>query len=107
MSPKNILLIFTDMQRADTIGALGNPHIQTPNLDRLVREGTSFTRCYTPSPVCVPARCCMHYGLYPQSTGLFTNGRMMDDNGASLASILIVIVFVVLGVVGLVLSLMQ
>lgn len=88
MGKKNILLIFTDMQRADTIGALGNGIIQTPNLDRLVREGTSFTRCYTPSPVCVPARCCMHYGLYPQSTGLFVNGRMMDDNGASLAAIL-------------------
>jgi choline-sulfatase len=83
---RNVLFIFTDMQRADTIGALGNPTIQTPNLDRLAREGTAFTRCYTPSPVCVPARCCMHYGLYPQRTGLYVNGRMMDDNGASLAS---------------------
>jgi choline-sulfatase len=83
---RNILLIFTDMQRADTVGALGNPHIQTPHLDRLVREGTAYTRCYTPSPVCVPARCCMHYGLYPQRTGLFENGRMMADNGLSLAS---------------------
>ena len=65
----NVLVVFTDMQRADTIAALGNPVIRTPNLDRLVREGTAFTSCYTPSPVCVAARCSMHYGLYPRRTG--------------------------------------
>ena len=84
----NILLIFTDMQRADTIHALGNNIIKTPNLDRLVNEGTAFTSCYSPSPVCVPARCCMHYGLYPQKTGLFMNGVMPEDNGHSLPALL-------------------
>ncbi|NJL31350.1 MAG: sulfatase-like hydrolase/transferase [Phycisphaerales bacterium] len=84
----NILFLFTDMQRADTIHALGNAVIQTPNLDRLVREGTSFTNAYSPCPVCVPARCCMHYGLYPQKTGLFDNGKMMEDNGASYPQVL-------------------
>ena len=88
MNQPNILLFFTDMQRADTVGALGNPHIQTPNLDRLVREGTAFSRCYSPSPVCIPARCCMHYGRNPQRTGLFVNGRMMDDDGKSYPEIL-------------------
>lgn len=79
----NILLLFTDMQRFDTIGALGNPHIKTPNLDRLVREGTAFTHAYTPSPVCVPARCSLHYGRYPQQTGCYGNGSMPDDDGTS------------------------
>ncbi len=79
----NLLILFTDMQRADTIHALGNPVIRTPNLDRLVAEGTAFTNAFSPSPVCVPARCCMHYGLYPQNTGLYQNGAMMEDNGAS------------------------
>jgi len=89
MSKKpNVLLIFTDMQRADTIHALGNPIIKTPNLDRLVKEGTAFNSCYSPSPVCVPARCCMHYGVYPQKTGLFTNGTMPPDNGNSIPAIL-------------------
>ena len=55
----NVLILFTDMQRADTIRALGNPVIRTPNLDRLATEGTAFTSCYTPSPVCVSARCSM------------------------------------------------
>ncbi|MEM7531702.1 MAG: sulfatase-like hydrolase/transferase [Chloroflexota bacterium] len=84
----NILILFTDMQRADTIHALGNETIKTPYLDRLVAEGTTFTNCFSPSPVCTPARCCMHYGLYPQKTGLFANGKMMDDNGASYPAVL-------------------
>ncbi|MFC1454090.1 sulfatase, partial [Verrucomicrobiota bacterium] len=84
----NILVLFTDMQRADTIHALGNHVIRTPHLDRLVREGTAFTNCFSPSPVCVSARCCMHYGMYPQRTGLFSNGRMMDDNGSSYPAVL-------------------
>ena len=75
----NILLLFTDMQRFDTIGALGNPVIRTPHLDRLVREGTAFTAAYTPSPVCVPARCSMHYGRYPARTGVADNTAMPPD----------------------------
>lgn len=84
----NILLFFTDMQRYDTIGALGNQIIKTPNLDRLVKEGTAFNSCYSPSPVCIPARCSMHYGLYPAKTGLAVNGAMMEHNEKSLADIL-------------------
>jgi arylsulfatase A-like enzyme len=56
----NILILLTDDQRADTIAALGNPHIRTPNLDRLVRRGTAFTRAYCmgslQGAVCVPSR---------------------------------------------------
>ncbi|MEI6810204.1 MAG: sulfatase-like hydrolase/transferase, partial [bacterium] len=84
----NILILFTDMQRADTIHALGNNTIKTPHLDRLVNEGTAFTNCYSPSPVCVPARCSFHYGLYPQKTQSFGNSSMMADNGNSFQAVL-------------------
>ncbi|MBT4823383.1 MAG: sulfatase-like hydrolase/transferase [Lentisphaerae bacterium] len=84
----NILLIFTDMQRADTIHALGNPVIRTPNLDRLAREGTAFTSAYSPCPVCVPARWCMHYGQYTGRSDLYANGRMPEDDGRSLPAML-------------------
>lgn len=84
----NILLLFTDMQRFDTINALNNPAIQTPNLNRLVREGTSFSNSYSPCPVCIPARWCMHYGQYSRKSKLFVNGRMPDDNGNSLPAVL-------------------
>ncbi|MCX6953148.1 MAG: sulfatase-like hydrolase/transferase [Verrucomicrobia bacterium] len=56
----NILFIFADDQRADTIAALGNRHIQTPNLDRLVRRGVAFNRAYMQGGMqgatCVPSR---------------------------------------------------
>ena len=38
----NIVFLFTDQQRYDTIAALGFPHLITPNMDRLVNEGVSF-----------------------------------------------------------------
>jgi len=69
----NILFIFTDQQRHDSIAALGNPIIRTPALDRLCNEGTAFTRAYSPCPVCVPARYAMHSGLPPHSTGIVDN----------------------------------
>lgn len=73
MKPPNILLIVTDQQRFDTVHALGNDFIRTPALDRLADEGTAFTRCYTPSPVCGPARASLHTGCYPWRTGVYEN----------------------------------
>ncbi len=56
----NVVFLFTDDQRADTIAALGNKHIKTPNLDKLVGRGTAFTRAYCmgamQGAVCVPSR---------------------------------------------------
>lgn len=80
----NILHILVDQMRFDCIGALGNPAIQTPALDRLVQRGTSFTSAYSPCPVCIPARCSMIYGQYPHNTGCYENGTMPVDGRASL-----------------------
>lgn len=52
----NVLLILSDDQRPDTIAALGNPTIQTPALDRLVRSGTVLAGMTCASPICVPSR---------------------------------------------------
>lgn len=56
----NVLLLFADDQRADTIAALGNPSIQTPNLDALARSGLSFQRAYMQGGLngatCMPSR---------------------------------------------------
>jgi len=56
----NVLFFFTDDQRADTIAALGNPAIKTPNLDRLARSGVVFNRAYMQGGLqgatCVPSR---------------------------------------------------
>jgi arylsulfatase A-like enzyme len=75
----NILLLFTDQQRFDTIAALGNPVIKTPSMDRLVEEGTTFTRAYTPSPVCISGRCSMVTGQPAHITGCTDNVPMPQD----------------------------
>jgi len=69
----NVLFVMTDQQRADTIAALGNEHIYTPNLDRLVARGVSFTNAYSTCPVCVPARLTIRTGREPRTTGVYTN----------------------------------
>ena len=62
----NILFLFADDQRADTIAAWGNEHIRTPNLDRLVHEGFSFRCNYclgsNGGAVCVPSRAMLNSG---------------------------------------------
>ena len=62
----NILFLFTDDQRFDTIHALGNPIIRTPNMDRLVERGTAFTHAFIPGgtsgAVCMPSRAMVHTG---------------------------------------------
>lgn len=82
-SQPNLLLVLTDQQRFDTVAALGNPEIHTPNLDRLVREGVSFTHAFSPAPVCVPARACLHYGKYPGRTRCFANAHPMPTQQPS------------------------
>ena len=73
---QNILFIMTDQQRSDTIGALGNPLIRTPVLDSLVQNGTAFTNCYTPSPVCVAARSATITGIPAPSERLHRQQRI-------------------------------
>jgi len=72
----NILFVFTDQQRADALGAV-NPVLRTPTVDRLAEEGTLFTQAYTPSPVCVAARCSLIFGQYAHNTGCFDNSFPM------------------------------
>ena len=71
----NILWICTDQQRYDTIGALGNAHVSTPNLDRLVRAGVAFERSYCQSPICTPSRASFLTGMYPSSIRVTRNGN--------------------------------
>ena len=73
-SRPNIILITTDQQRLDTIAALGNEHMDTPHLDRLVEEGVTFTNCHVTAPSCAPSRASLFTGYYPHTTGIYRNG---------------------------------
>ncbi|MBR9777192.1 MAG: sulfatase-like hydrolase/transferase [Cytophagales bacterium] len=73
----NILLLFSDDHQSDLINALGNPYIKTPHLDKLVKEGTTFTQAFTETPTCVPSRASLltgcssltHNSFYPRYSG--------------------------------------
>ncbi|MFB6135846.1 MAG: sulfatase [Halobacteriaceae archaeon] len=70
----NVVLITTDQQRFDTVAALGHDHVDTPNLDRLVEEGVTFTDCHVTAPSCAPSRASLFTGHYPHTTGIYKNG---------------------------------
>jgi arylsulfatase A-like enzyme len=74
MSRPNVIVFFTDQQRADTTGLHGNPMGLTPNFDRMASEGTHFANTFTCQPVCGPARATLQTGLFASSAGVWQNG---------------------------------
>jgi arylsulfatase len=71
--PLNILFLYTDEQRYDTLAAYGNAVIRMPNIDRLASRSTVFDRAYVTQPICTPSRSTLLTGLYPHTTGLVRN----------------------------------
>lgn len=82
----NIVFIITDQQRFDTINALGYPHMETPHLDRLVKEGVSFEQCYVTAPSCAPSRASLFTGYYPHTTGIYKNADIWRHSWVQLLS---------------------
>lgn len=78
MSPRNVLLLHTDQQRADSLGCNGNPHARTPQLDRLAASGTTFTRHLACNPICMPSRAGLLTGLYPPAHNVWCNGVALN-----------------------------
>jgi arylsulfatase len=77
MKRPNVVLMYTDQQRWDAIGAV-NPLCKTPNLDKLAAEGVLFENAFCNNPVCMPSRQSMLSGQYPSVIGCCTNGVEMD-----------------------------
>jgi arylsulfatase A-like enzyme len=70
----NVLLVVTDQQHPDLVGALGRFPVQTPAEDRLCAEGMALRRAYAASPLCAPSRMSIVSGQYPSRHGVWTNG---------------------------------
>lgn len=86
--PRNLLFLWTDEQRPDTIGAYGNRLIRTPYLDRLARESVVFEQAYCASPVCTPARGTVLTGLYPHTHGALYNDVPLPSHAPTIAELL-------------------
>jgi len=85
VSRPNIVFVFSDQQRWDTLGCYGQPLPVTPNLDRMAQEGVRFEHAFTCQPVCGPARATLQTGKYPAEVGVFTNHRMLPIDEETLA----------------------
>jgi choline-sulfatase len=78
----NVLLIFCDQLRPDALSCLGgHAPLRTPVQDELVAGGVRFAHCYTPNPVCVPAREAVITGRYAHRYGCMENGGGRPDAG--------------------------
>lgn len=78
MRKYNVLLITSDQQHFNTIGAF-NSEVKTPNLDRIVKEGVTFNRAYCPNPTCTPTRASIITGMYPSQHGAWTLGTKLNE----------------------------
>ena len=76
----NVLFVITDQQRADHNGFMGNPVVQTPNLDSLAASGMVFENTWVSNPVCMPNRSTIMTGRMPSSHGVVFNDRSLDWN---------------------------
>lgn len=69
----NVVLIIGDDQAYTDYSFMGHPHIRTPNLDRLARQGLTFRRGYVPSSLCSPSLASILTGLYPHQHRITSN----------------------------------
>lgn len=70
----NLLFITADQFRGDALSCLGHPFVRTPQLDRVAAEGVLFSRHYSASAPCGPARACLHSGAGNDVHGVWRNG---------------------------------
>jgi arylsulfatase A-like enzyme len=73
----NLVLIYTDQQRYDTLGSSGNTLVRTPHLDRMADEGVCFSRGYVTCPICVPSRVALWTGRENHTNLSFNNSRLL------------------------------
>lgn len=77
-APPNILFIMTDDHAAHSISAYGSKINQTPNMDRLAREGMLFNNCFVTNSLCGPCRAVILTGKYSHVNGFMQNGNRFD-----------------------------
>ncbi len=84
----NVVLILSDDHNYNALGCSGNEAIRTPNLDRLASEGVYFDRCFTPNPICSPARACIYTGQDSWNSSVIFNGKPIPEGMPTLPHLL-------------------
>ncbi len=76
----NVVFVFADQMRADSLGCMGNDQVFTPHLDKMAKEGLLVNNAVSAQPVCTPYRASLMTGRYGHSTGVVKNDvRLPDD----------------------------
>ncbi len=83
----NIVFVFADQWRAQSMRYAGNPDVLTPNLDRLALEGVCFSNAVSTSPVCTPFRAMLLTGKYVLKNGMFMNDVSLEPDSESFAKL--------------------
>ena len=78
-SPPNIILLYADDLGYTDLSCQGSDYYRTPNIDRLAKEGMTFTNAYAAAANCAPSRASLMTGLYTPRHGVFTVGN--SDRG--------------------------
>ena len=84
----NMVFIFSDQQRADTMACYGNDWLNVPNLNALAAQSFVFQNAYVTQPVCTPARASIMTGLYPHAAGPIVNQLVLPRETPVLAEML-------------------
>ncbi len=84
---KNVVVLFTDQQRWDTVGAHGNPLGITPNFDKMAAEGVLVTHSFTNQPVCAPSRASLQTGRFPAAVGVHRNAIPLPEDATTIAKL--------------------
>jgi arylsulfatase A-like enzyme len=72
-TPPNVVFVLTDDQRWDCMSLVGHPFLQTPNIDRLGREGALFRNAFVPTSICSPSRASFLSGVNGYTHGVMDN----------------------------------
>ncbi len=88
MRRPNLLFIFTDQQRQDTLRVYGNEIMNTPYLDGLAAQSVVFNSAYVTQPVCTPSRSTIMTGLYPHTNGCIQNNLPLTRQYPTIAEML-------------------
>lgn len=76
----NLLVIMSDQHSPHVMGCAGDPVVLTPNLDRLAAGGVMFNACYTPSPLCAPARASFLTSRYPSDIEVWSHNCVLPSD---------------------------
>ena len=86
--PRNLLLIWTDEQRADSFPAYGNDQVHAPAMERLASESFLFENAYCTQPVCTPSRATIMTGVWPHTHGCVNNNQPLPSEWPTLAEMI-------------------